>query len=54
MAEGARGRSEGALSEHGGASREHRGSIEGARGNTVRQCRGAAGGSLKWISSVSA
>lgn len=26
-----------------------RGSIEGARGSTMGQCRGAAGGSLKWV-----
>jgi len=41
--EGARGSREGA-----------RGSIEGARGSIIGQCRGAAGGSLKWASFVSA
>jgi len=31
-----------------------RGSREGARGSIIGQCRGAAGGSLKWASFVSA
>ena len=43
--EGARGSNEGA----GGSIEGARGSTEGARGSTVGQCRGAAGGSLKWV-----
>jgi len=40
-----RGSSEGARGSNEGAG----GSTEGARGSTVGQCRGAAGGSLKWV-----
>jgi len=43
--EGARGSIEGAGGSTEGAAREH----ERARGSTMGQCRGAAGGSLKWL-----
>jgi len=45
--EGARGSIEGAGGSTEGAAREH----ERARGSTMGQCRGAASGSLKWLSS---
>jgi len=44
--EGARGSTEGV----GGSNEGARGSTEGARGTTMGQCRGAAGGSLNWLS----
>ena len=44
-----RGSAEGALRERRGSTGEHRGSIEGVRGSTIRQCSGAANGSLKWL-----
>ena len=43
--EGAGGSSEGAGGSTEGAAREH----ERARGSTMGQCKGAAGGSLKWL-----
>jgi len=42
--EGAGGSIEGARGSTEGVAREH----ERARGSSMRQCRGAAGGSLKW------
>ena len=51
---GSRAALEGVAREHEGALGEHRGSKERVPRSTIRQCRSAAGGRLKWISSVSA